>query len=40
MSEFYIIIARKYFPIFFFGGGGNLPLLPPVSYPYDHITSW
>ena len=37
MPEFYTIIARKCFPIFFFGGGGTWPLpsrlLP--SYAYD-----
>ena len=38
MPEFYIIIARKTFsPIFFFGGGGHVPSLPPpplISYAY------
>ena len=33
MPEFYMIIARTkyFFPIFFFGGG-DVPLLPSVSY--------
>jgi len=33
MPEFYIIIARKIFSRFFFGGGDVLPD-PPVSYAY------
>ena len=33
MPEFDIIIARKIFSRFFFGGGARAPL-PPVSYVY------
>jgi len=36
-SSFYMIIARKkYFPDFFFGGGGRAPFLP-VSDAYVEI---
>ena len=37
MTEFYIIIARKFFfPIFFGGGGGARASPAPVSYAYDY----
>jgi len=35
MPEFFIIIARKYFPQIL--GGRALPDPPPVSYAYDPI---
>jgi len=35
MPEFYMIIAQKYFPRFFFVGGGHVSPTAPVSYAYD-----
>jgi len=34
IPEFYIIIARKYFPDFFLGGGAGNPLSPFPLSPY------
>jgi len=38
MPKFYMIIALKYFPNFFFGGGGICVPYPqsPVCYAYRH----
>ena len=37
-SNFTWFLTEKYFPNFFFWGGGNCPSLPPVSYAYDHSS--
>jgi len=40
MREFYMTFARKpIFSGFFLGGGGQMPLLTPVSYAYGSLRA-